>query len=411
MLYVKVVLFTSKTLKNGEHPIMVRFTKNGKIKYFSTGKSCSKDLWDDAENYPRKKHPEYKELKAHIDKKKHEANKLVLSLETEEKEFTLDQVAKKYKRGSSKLSFFEFTDIVVKNLESVNRSKYARSIDDTARAVKNYMEYKNLYFSEINYSFLKKFEERFLAKNPSGGGLALHMRNIRKLYNDAQREGYAKKEDYPFEDYQISKISISRKKDALTKAEIERIIELDLPTKSKVLDAKNFFLFSFYNRGMNLIDIAHLQWQDIISSRFGYIRSKTKISGRVALTDPVKEILEYYRLNFPNDAGYVFPVFFARHDTEKKREYRYDKIIGQVNRNLKVIAKQTGIEINVTFYVARHTWANLMRKMGKTVREISPGLLHQKESTTYNYLLEIEDETINDANDELIDSLKKKENE
>lgn len=411
MIYVKVVLFTSKTLKNGEHPIMVRFTKNGKTKYFSTGKSCAKDLWDDAENYPRKKHPEYKELKAHIDMKKHEANKLVLSLETEEKEFTLDQVAKKYKRGSSKISFFEFTDTVVKDLESVNRRKYASSLEDTAKAVKNYMDNKNLYFSEINYSFLKKFEDRFLAKNPSGGGLALHMRNIRKLFNDAQREGYAKKEDYPFEEYQISKISKFRKKDALTKKELERVIDLDLPLKSKVLDAKLLFLFSFYNRGMNFKDVANLKWKNIINNRFDYTRSKTNISGRVAMTDPVREILDYYRSNFPNDAGYVFPIYLARHDTDKKREYRYDKILGQVNRNLKKIAEKTDIEINVTFYVARHTWANLMRKMGKTVREISPGLLHQKESTTYNYLLEIEDETINDANDELIGSLKKKENE
>jgi integrase len=411
MIYVKVVLFTSKTLKNGEHPIMVRFTKNGKTKYLSTGKSCTKGLWDKNENYPKKKHPEYKELKAHIDKKKHEANKLVLSLETEEKEFTLDQVAKKYKRGSSKLSFFEFTDIVVKNLESINRLKYASSFRDTAKAVSNYMNNRNLYFSEINYSFLKKFEERFLVKNPSGGGLALHMRNIRKLYNDAEREGYAKKEDYPFEDYKISKIPNSKEKNALTKEELERVIDLDLPSKSKVLDAKYFFLFSFYNRGMNLKDMANLKWQNIISNRIDYVRSKTKRSGRVAITDPVREILDYYRSNFPNDAGYVFPIYFARHDTEKKQKYRYDKIIGQVNRNLKEIARETNIEINVTFYVARHTWANLMRKMGKTVREISPGLLHGTESTTYFYMQELGDETINEANDELIDSFKKKDNE
>ncbi len=46
MATIDVVLFTSKLLKNGEHPIMVRLIKVRKSKYISVGESCSKLLWD-----------------------------------------------------------------------------------------------------------------------------------------------------------------------------------------------------------------------------------------------------------------------------------------------------------------------------------------------------------------------------
>jgi integrase/recombinase XerD len=40
MASVKVILYTSKTLKNGEHPIMIRLIKDRKTKYMSLGHSC-----------------------------------------------------------------------------------------------------------------------------------------------------------------------------------------------------------------------------------------------------------------------------------------------------------------------------------------------------------------------------------
>ena len=44
---VSVVLFKGKHLANGEHPIVVRTTFNGKRKHISLGISCTADLWDE----------------------------------------------------------------------------------------------------------------------------------------------------------------------------------------------------------------------------------------------------------------------------------------------------------------------------------------------------------------------------
>lgn len=54
MASVKVVLFTSKTMKDGEHPIMLRLIQDRKIKYVYLHASCHPDLWDEKNKLPKK---------------------------------------------------------------------------------------------------------------------------------------------------------------------------------------------------------------------------------------------------------------------------------------------------------------------------------------------------------------------
>ena len=44
---ISAILYTSKTLANGEHPIMLRVSYNGQRKYKSLGFSCSEKLWNE----------------------------------------------------------------------------------------------------------------------------------------------------------------------------------------------------------------------------------------------------------------------------------------------------------------------------------------------------------------------------
>ena len=70
---VKAILYTHKTLKNGEHPIIIQILKDRKRKTISLGHSCSKNLWDFKDGLPVKKHPNFKDLELLIEKKKTEA--------------------------------------------------------------------------------------------------------------------------------------------------------------------------------------------------------------------------------------------------------------------------------------------------------------------------------------------------
>ena len=57
---------------------------------------------------------------------------------------------------------------------------------------------------------------------------------------------------------------------------------------------------------------------------------------------------------------------------------------------------------SLTFYVARHTWATLMKKSGRSVSMISEGLGHASEKITQVYLDELSTEHIDKASEDLL---------
>ena len=57
---VNAVCYKSKTLKNGENPIMLRVCKQGKMKYLSLGISINPKLWDFKKNEPKLNCPDCK---------------------------------------------------------------------------------------------------------------------------------------------------------------------------------------------------------------------------------------------------------------------------------------------------------------------------------------------------------------
>lgn len=50
---VNVLCYKSKTLSNGEHPLMIRICKDGKKKYVSLGVSVKTEHWNFEKNVPK----------------------------------------------------------------------------------------------------------------------------------------------------------------------------------------------------------------------------------------------------------------------------------------------------------------------------------------------------------------------
>ena len=65
---------------------------------------------------------------------------------------------------------------------------------------------------------------------------------------------------------------------------------------------------------------------------------------------------------------------------------RVRKVIEYINRELHTIAKELNLNGDVTTYVARHTFATVLRKSGVDIGIISQSLGHQDIQTTQIYL-------------------------
>lgn len=85
---VTVVCYKWKTLSNGENPLMLRVTKEGKSQYQSLGISVNPKHWNFKTNEPKPKCPNYEQIQKIIIDKKAELQKKMLDMRAEQKEIT-----------------------------------------------------------------------------------------------------------------------------------------------------------------------------------------------------------------------------------------------------------------------------------------------------------------------------------
>jgi hypothetical protein len=91
---ISVVCYKSKTLSNGEHPLMLQISKKGKRKYQSLGISIHADNWDFLKNKPKANCPNVEYLQKIISDKIIEVQKQILEYTANGKDYTLTGLIK-----------------------------------------------------------------------------------------------------------------------------------------------------------------------------------------------------------------------------------------------------------------------------------------------------------------------------
>ena len=185
-------------------------------------------------------------------------------------------------------------------------------------------------------------------------------------------------------------------KRALNFEEVKQIINVDLIDNPELRDSRNYFVFSFYTRGMNFADMMKLEWKNVKGGNIYYTRSKTKGNFTIKILPPVQEILDYYHKNSLG-TRYVFPILLLDKLTPNQIENRKTKVLKNYNKDLKIIAELAEIEKSVTSYVARHSFANCLKQKGVATDIISESLGHQNMAITQAYLKELDTSVVNKA--------------
>ena len=114
MASTKLILYESKTLKNNEHPIMLRIIKDRKTKYISLGFSTIPAFWNG--NELLKGYVNFKKTNHLIQKKKHQLDDIILDLENENKDFSLEEVERKFLGSVKKITVFNYCEQFMERL-------------------------------------------------------------------------------------------------------------------------------------------------------------------------------------------------------------------------------------------------------------------------------------------------------
>jgi len=398
---IEVICYKWKKVKNDEHPLMLRVTKDRKRKYVSLGISVNPDHWDFQKNKPKVNCPNKDLILNIIDKKTMEYRKQLLEFQNIEKDFSaqklVDTVNKPLKRKNVETVFLEQIQ-ELKNEKRIGNANFYKSALYSLKAFNNgTME---IPFTEIDVNWLQRYESWMKGNGNSINSLGVRFRALRAIYNLAIKQYVVKKEYYPFEEFKVSKLRETTKKRAIPKTDIQKIIDFEVEEitnyHSPLIElAKDVFVFSYLCCGINFIDIAYLKRSNIKGERIVYSRHKTGKVINFPLQPHAIELINKY--NNPN-SEYLFPILNEKvHMTEWQQHYRIQKTIKKVNKWLKIIAEKIGIETNLTSYVARHSYATVLKRSGVNVALISETLGHSDLKTTQIYLDSFENSQIDEA--------------
>ncbi|NLE04045.1 MAG: site-specific integrase, partial [Crenarchaeota archaeon] len=290
------------------------------------------------------------------------------------------------------------------NLYDVGKIGNAHVYKYSLHSLKCYKKKKlDIPFNDIDVLWLNKYEQ-FLRKNGNANNtISVYFRTLRSAFNKAIDYKIVKKEYYPFNDFKISRFNEKTEKRALPKDTIHQIMDLEIPKGNKFLQfAKDIFIFSYLCAGINLIDIAYLTEANIKNNTLTYYRHKTGGKITLPLTPEALYIIEKYK-DYPAKAGYLFPILHkSRHKTVIQQHNRTRKILSSINKALKKIANMIGLDVNLTTYVARHSYATVLKKSGVNVALISETLGHTDLKTTQIYLDSFDNEQIAGAMENLL---------
>jgi integrase len=163
--------------------------------------------------------------------------------------------------------------------------------------------------------------------------------------------------------------------------------------------ARDMFMFSFYTRGMSFVDMAFLKKTDIQYGFLTYRRKKTGQLLSIKWEQCMQDIIQRYPCD---DSIYLLPIVNSTKDNERT-QYRSRQ--RAINNNLKKIAKNLGLDCNLTMYVARHSWASAALEMEIPIEIISDGMGHTSEKTTRIYLKSMDNRRIDFANERIISAI------
>ena len=400
---ISVVCYKSKTLSNGEYPLMLRICKDGKKKYQSLGISVLPRYWDFTRNKPKPNCPNKEYIQKIILDKQTELQQRMLEFNSEQKEYTtttlLNDENKRFELKTVCQFYQEQIEQCKSNDKCGNRLIYKGSYNSLKVFTKNQLD---IPFSTIDVSWLNKYEKWLRSKGNKETTMSLMFRTLRSAYNKAIKAKCARKSDYPFDEYKINKFDTKTQKRAIAKTEVLKFTkEVDNIGKRQYVQlSKDIFIFSYLCGGINFTDIANLTKTNITNGRIHYIRQKTGKLIKLGISEEAMQIIKKYE---SESKGYLFPILNANiHKTPLQKQNRIHKMLGKINKNLKLIAAQLNVDANMTTYVARHSFASVLKKSGVSIALISEALGHSDLSTTQVYLDSFDNEQIDAAMQNLL---------
>jgi len=372
LFYVK----RDKQKSDGTLPIMCRITIDGQPSRFNTKVSINPNIWDAKASVAIGKSNEAVEINALLNEIKTSVHNVYHDLQTKENNVNAERVKNIFLgievKQQTVLELFQRHNEDVAKLVGISKSKetlqkYEVAHRRMADFIKEYYHVSDISLKEVNHMFLHNFEIYLMTScNCKENTTAKFLQRFRTIIIMAKNNGWIHID--PFANFKIKFKKTDR--GYLTQQEID-IIMCKKFSSERLERVRDIFIFSCFT-GLAYIDVKNLRQSNIRTSFDDGLwvmgkREKTGVNYNVPLLDVPKQIIAKYADKLPDNK--VLPVM----SNQKMNEY------------LKEIGTVCGIDKNLSYHLARHTFATLTLTKGVSIESVSKMLGHTNIKTTQIY--------------------------
>lgn len=380
----KIVL-RKKPNREGLYPLAIRITKNRKSTYQYIGHYIELEDWDEKNIRVKRSNSNFDNLNSLLSQKLSEANKVLITLQSGNKDASANQIKKEIYSSVNSSTFFELAQEHLDDLESSDKLNRLSTDKAWVSFIIKFNKTKQLSFQEIDERFLKKLMLNLKVKHSlSETSIMNILVFIRLLFNRAIKYKIVSRELYPFGTDKIKIRFPETSKVGLNIREIQRIENLTSLSPIEV-HTRNVWLFSFNFAGMRISDVLQTRWSDIYDNRLHYRMHKNAKLLSLKIPEKVLKILDQYKDDKRSDDDFVFPELKKADPENAKDMYNKRKTATKrLNTNLKSISKKAKINKKITTHIARHSFGNIA---GDAIHPLMLQKLyrHSDLKTTLNY--------------------------
>ncbi len=378
-----LIFFTRKSRSNSNKlSIYLRVTVDGLRSEISLKRTVDLKQWDASKNRGRGNTSKIRILNTYLDMVYNKILECHKQLIEEHKIISCKAIKARYLgQDDTQTTLKELIIYHNTNMVSILKPGTMKNYYTTEKYLNKFLNQKlkinDIYLKQLNYRFICDFEQ-FLRnyRNTNNvcmltnNGVMKHLERFKKIINLAIKLEWIAKN--PFQMFQLKFDKYDRQ--YLTERELD-LIENTSFNQERLERVKDIFIFSCYT-GLSYIDVKELtNHQIVIGMDHKYWihtkREKTNEMVKVPVLPKALEIVEKYKgIAKITSSERLLPLY----SNQKTNSY------------LKEIAKACGIHKNITFHVARHTFATtVMLSNGVPIETVSKLLGHTKLSTTQIY--------------------------
>ncbi len=311
------------------------------------------------------------------------------------KSVSVARVVKEYLRLRSVAMLFDYMSRIIDRMSERGQCGTAANYTSALSSLRQYRRDIDLPLTDITTFLLEDYQSYLRHRNVMINTMTFYLHILRAVYNRAVRERLII-DIHPFDAVSMS-VEHTRKR-ALRLEDMKNLQKIVFRRRPALTFAKDIFLLLFYCRGMSFVDAAYLRKSDVRDGFIIYRRRKTNQLIKVKIVSEIATILSRYT---PATSPYLLPII---HSEETARsDYRCG--LQRVNRALHHIGQRLALNIPLTTYVSRHTWATLARDREIPLPVISEALGHTSIRTTQIYLAEVDADVVDRANSMIISLL------